>query len=72
MDRGKAAVPVLQQLRLIADQAGSERLVIIDGKRPIIQTCSRSEGWKSESIGLALTSGDKPVGIYAFTVKIRT
>jgi len=27
----KAAVPVLQQLRLIADQAGSERLVIIDG-----------------------------------------
>jgi len=67
----KAAVPVLQQLRLIADQAGSERLVIIDGNTTYHPNLlQKAKEWKSESIGLALTSGDKPVGIYAFTVQM--
>jgi uncharacterized protein (TIRG00374 family) len=67
----KATVPVLQQLRLIADQAGSERLVIIDGNTIYHPNLlQKAKEWKSESIGLALTSGDKPVGIYAFTVQM--
>lgn len=66
----KVAVPVLQQLRLIADQAGSERLVIIDGNTIYHPNLlQQAKDWKSESIGLVLSSGDKPVGIYAFTAE---
>jgi phosphatidylglycerophosphate synthase len=67
----KADVSVLRQLHLIAAQAESERLVIIDGTTTYHPSLlQKTKEWKSESIGLALTSGDKPVGIYAFTVQM--
>lgn len=67
----RAEVAVLQQLRLIARQAGSERLVIIDGNTSYHPNLlQKAKEWKNESIGLALTSGDKPAGIYAFTVQM--
>jgi len=52
----KAAVPVLQQLRLIADQAGSERLVIIAETRPIIQLAPEGEGVEKRKHRIALTT----------------
>jgi phosphatidylglycerophosphate synthase len=67
----RAAVPVLQQLRLIAAQAGSERLVIINGNTTYHPNLlQKAKEWNRKSIGLALTSGDKPVGIYSFTVQM--
>ncbi len=64
----RADVSVLQHLQFIAAQAGSERLVIVDGSatyhRSLLQ---KAKEWNNESVGLALTSGDKPAGIYAFT-----
>jgi phosphatidylglycerophosphate synthase len=66
----KAAVPVLQQLRLIADQAGSERLIIIDGNRTFHPSLlQKAKEWNDESAALVLSSGDTPVGIYAFTAE---
>jgi phosphatidylglycerophosphate synthase len=66
----KAAVPVLQQLQLIADQAGSERLVIIDGSATYHPSLLRkAKEWNDESAALVLSSGDTPVGIYAFTAE---
>ena len=66
--RHGADVSVLQHLQFIAAQAGSERLVIVDGSatyhRSLLQ---KAKEWNNESVGLALTSGDKPAGIYAFT-----
>ena len=64
----RADVSVLQQLQLIAAQAGSERLVIVDGSATYHPSLlQKAKEWNNESVGLALTSGDKPVGIYAFT-----
>lgn len=66
----KAAVPVLQQLRLIADQAGSERLVIMDGGTTYhASLLQKAKEWNDESVGLALKSGDEDIGIYAFAAK---
>jgi phosphatidylglycerophosphate synthase len=66
----KAAVPVLQQLRLIADQAGSERLVIIDGSATYHPSLlQKAKEWNDECAALVLSSGDRPVGIYAFTAE---
>jgi phosphatidylglycerophosphate synthase len=63
----KAALPVLQRLRLIADQAGSERLIIIDGNRTYHPSLlQKAKEWNDESAALVLSSGDTPVGIYAF------
>lgn len=67
----KAEVPVLQQLQLIAGQAGIERLVIIDGNTTYHPNLlQKAKEWNNESIGLALTSGDKPVGVYAFSAQM--
>jgi hypothetical protein len=67
---GKADVPVLQRLQLIATQAGSERLVIIDGSATYQPSLlQKAKEWNDEIIGLVLTSGGKHVGIYAFTAQ---
>ncbi len=66
----KAAVPVLQQLRPIADQAGRERLIIIDGNRTYHPSLlQKAKEWNDESAALVLSSGDTPAGIYAFTAE---
>jgi uncharacterized protein (TIRG00374 family) len=65
----KADVSVVQRLQLIAEQAGSERLVIIDGNTTYHPSLLRKvKEWSNESAALVLSSGDKHVGIYAFTV----
>jgi phosphatidylglycerophosphate synthase len=66
----KAAVPVLHQLRPIDDQAGSERLVILDGTATYHPSLlQKAKEWNDESAALVLSSGDTPVGIYAFTAE---
>jgi len=66
----KADVSVSQQLQLIAAQASSERLVIIDGTAAYHSSLlQKAKEWKGESAGLVLKSNDKPVGIYALTVE---
>jgi phosphatidylglycerophosphate synthase len=66
----KAGVPVLHQLRLIADQAGGERLVMLDGSATYHPSLlQKAKEWNDESAALVLSSGDTPVGIYAFTAK---
>ncbi len=67
---GKADLPVLQRLQLIASQAGSERLVIIDGSATYHPSLfQKAKEWVEESVGLVLISGGKPIGIYAFTTQ---
>jgi hypothetical protein len=59
-----------ERLQLLAAQAGSERLVIVDGTatyHPSLLQAAKE--WNNESMGLALTSRDKPVGIFAFTAE---
>lgn len=66
----KADVSVVERLQLIAAQAGSERLVIIDGTTAYHPSLlQKVKEWDGESVGLVLSSGDKHVGIYAFTVE---
>jgi phosphatidylglycerophosphate synthase len=60
----------LQQLRLIADQTGSERLIIINGSATYHPSLlQKAKEWNDESAALVLSSGDTPVGIYAFTAE---
>ena len=64
----KAGVSFLQQLQLIATQAGSKRLVIMDGTTTYHPSLlQKAKEWDDESVGLVLISGDKRVGIYVFT-----
>ena len=66
----KAAAPVLQQLQLIAAQAGSERLVIIDGTTTYHPSLlQKAKEWNGENVSSVLSSSGKPVGIYAFTAE---
>jgi phosphatidylglycerophosphate synthase len=66
----KADVSVLRRLHLIAAQAESERLVIIDGTTTYHPSLlQKVKEWTEESAGLALSSGGKSVGIYAFTAE---
>ena len=66
----KADVSALQRLQLIATQAGSERLVIIDGNTVYHPTLlQKTKEWNGETVGLVLSSGDKHVGIYTFTIE---
>jgi uncharacterized protein (TIRG00374 family) len=66
----KAGVPVLHQLQLIANQAGSERLVVLDRSATYHPSLlQKAKEWNDESAALVLSSGDTPVGIYAFTAK---
>jgi phosphatidylglycerophosphate synthase len=63
-----ADVSVLQRVQLIAAQTGSKRLVIIDGTTTYHPSLlQKAKEWNDESVELVLTSGDKHVGIYAFT-----
>jgi phosphatidylglycerophosphate synthase len=66
----KAELSAMQRLQLIAAEAGSECLVIMDGTTTYHPSLlQKAREWNNESIGLALTSGHKPVGIYAFTTE---
>ena len=63
----KAEVPALEQLRLIAAQARSEHVIVIDGNTTYhANLLQKAKEWNNESGGLALTSGNKHVGIYVF------
>ena len=62
-----AEISVVQLLRLIAIKAGSARLLIIDGDATYhANLFQKAKEWNNESVGLALTSGDKHIGVYAF------
>jgi phosphatidylglycerophosphate synthase len=64
-------VSVLQRLQLIAAQAGSERLVIIDGSRTYHPSLLRKAAeWKDGRTALALASADGLAGIYALPVEM--
>ena len=66
----KPDVSVLQLSQVIAAQAGSERLVIIDGSATYHPSLlQKAKEWNDESTALVLSSGDRPVGIYAFTAE---
>jgi len=57
-----------QQLRLIASQGNSERLVLIDGNATYHPSLLREAiAWRSERTALALTSSEEPIGIYALS-----
>ncbi len=59
------------RLRFIATGTGCRRLVLIDGNSTyhpsLLQKASK---WNDEDAGLALLSGDKPLSIYALSVKM--
>ena len=62
----KADVSLLRRLQLIAAQANSKRLVVIDGNAIYHPNLlQKAKEWNNESAGLTLTSGDMHVGIYA-------
>ncbi|HXO34771.1 MAG TPA: lysylphosphatidylglycerol synthase domain-containing protein [Candidatus Acidoferrales bacterium] len=65
--------PPWQLLRLIATATCSERLVLVDGSTMYHPSLFRKASeWNDEHAALALTSNDKPAGIYALSVdKIR-
>ncbi|HET8922478.1 MAG TPA: lysylphosphatidylglycerol synthase domain-containing protein [Candidatus Acidoferrum sp.] len=66
----KPDVSVLQLSQLIAAQARSERLVIMDGGTTYhASLLQKAKEWNDESVGLALKSGDEDIGIYAFAAK---
>ena len=66
----KPDVSVLQLSQVIAAQAGSERLVIINGSATYHPSLlQKAKEWNDESAALVLCSGDTPVGIYAFTAE---
>jgi phosphatidylglycerophosphate synthase len=67
---GTSDISVLQRLQLIASRAGSERLIIIDGNTVYHPALfQKAKEWNDETVGLALSSGDKHVGVYAFTTQ---
>jgi phosphatidylglycerophosphate synthase len=66
-----AGASLSQLLRLAATQAGSQRLVLIDGNTTYHPSLLQKAGeWNDEGVALALTSGNKPVGIHALTVEM--
>jgi len=66
-----AGAPLSQQLRLMATEAGSERLVLIDGNTTYHPSLlKKASEWNNDSTALALTSGDKLVGIHALSVEM--
>jgi phosphatidylglycerophosphate synthase len=65
-----AELSILRRLRLIAAEAGSERLVIIDGTTMYHPSLlQKALDWNGEQVGSVLSSGGKPVGIGAFTAE---
>ena len=64
-----AGTPLSQQLQFLATQAGSEHLILIDGSTTYHPSLLKKAGeWNNEGAALALTSGDKLVGIHALSV----
>jgi phosphatidylglycerophosphate synthase len=60
-----------QRLLLIVNKAPSERLVLIDGNTTYHPSLlKKASEWDNESTALALTSGDKLVGIFALSVEM--
>jgi len=63
-----AGVSLPQQLRLMATQAASERLILIDGNTTYHSSLlGKASEWNDEDCALALTSDDKLVGIHALS-----
>jgi uncharacterized protein (TIRG00374 family) len=66
----KAEVSIMRRLQFIAAQAGSERLVIIDGTTTYHPSLlQKAKEWNGENASSVLSSGGKPAGIYAFAVE---
>lgn len=66
-----AGVSLPQQLRIMATQAASERLVLIDGNTTYHPSLlGKASEWNDEGSALALTSDDKLVGIHALSVEM--
>jgi len=66
-----AEASLSKRLQLIAAQAGSERLVLIDGNTAYHPSLLRKASeWCNDGTALALTSGDLAVGIYALPVEM--
>ena len=64
-----AGTPLSQQLQFLATQAGSEHLILIDGNTTYHPSLlKKASEWNNEGAALALTSGDKLVGIHALSV----
>jgi phosphatidylglycerophosphate synthase len=66
-----AGTSLVEQLRLIATQSHSERLVLIEGNTTYHSSLLRKASeWNNNAAALALTSGDNFVGIHALTVEM--
>jgi phosphatidylglycerophosphate synthase len=66
-----ASTSLVEQLRLIATQSDSKRLVLIEGNATYHSSLLRKgSDWNDDAAALALTSGDKLVGIHALTVEM--
>jgi phosphatidylglycerophosphate synthase len=66
-----AGTSLVEQLRLIATQSHSERLVLIEGNTTYHSSLLRKASeWNDDAAALALTSGDNLVGIHALTVEM--
>jgi len=66
-----AGTSLVEQLRLIATQSRSERLVLIEGNTTYHSSLLRKASeWNDNAAALALTSGDNLVGIHALTVEM--
>jgi phosphatidylglycerophosphate synthase len=60
-----------ERLRLILTQAGTERLVLVDGNKNYHPSLLRKAGeWSDEDLAMVPTSGDQPVGIYALSANM--
>jgi phosphatidylglycerophosphate synthase len=66
-----AGASLSQRLLLIANKVPSERLVLIDGNTTYHPSLlKKASEWNNEGTALALTSGDKLVGIHALSVEM--
>jgi phosphatidylglycerophosphate synthase len=66
-----AGASLSQRLLLIANKLPSERLVLIDGNTTYHPSLlKKASEWNNERTALALTSGDKIVGIHALSVQM--
>jgi len=59
-----------QRLRLVAAQAAGERMVLMEGSTTYHPSLIRKAGeWNDQAEPLALTSGDRPIGIHALSAE---
>ena len=65
-----SSAPLAERLRLVAAEAGSKLLIVVERSITFHSSLLRKAGdWNAEGVALAITTGDKPVGIYALTVE---